>query len=65
MPTSYVRSSQTEVVGLFPKTLYTMIEKEDDSIIEWMDEGAAFRVTSPRGLELILKKYFRHKVSKF
>ena len=45
--------------------LYTMIEKEDDSIIEWMDEGAAFRVTSPRGLELILKKYFRHKVSKF
>ena len=56
--------SQTgEVVGLFPKMLYTLIEKEDDSIIKWTNEGVAFRVFSPRKLEMILKKYFRHEVT--
>ena len=45
----------------FVKKLFAMVENENDDIICWVSNGAAFEVLSPKRLEAeILPKFFRH-----
>ena len=53
---------EKEVTGLFPKMLYSLINNESDDIITWACHDKAFKVVDVKGLELVLKKYFRHQV---
>lgn len=46
----------------FPAILYDILEKEDPSIIEWLENGNAFQIKSMKMLEnIIIPKYFKRK----
>jgi hypothetical protein len=51
----------------FPDKLFSILEREDQSVMGWILEGSAFKVfDNPRFCEIILPKYYRHnKIESF
>ena len=68
MPSSYVSTrTRTRAAAPFLKKLWKILQNEQPSIIEWMDDGRAFQVHDiPRFCSQVLNRYFRHgKYSSF